>query len=238
MSYQGIFERHELKYVITQNEKEKLYELMKQYMEPDEFWKSDIRNIYYDTPTKEMIRTSLDKPEYKEKLRVRSYGTASPDSHVFIEIKKKYKGIVYKRRMAIPERTATTYLTKHIRLKHPTQISKEIDYLKYKYEGIEPSMFLAYEREAYKSKTDPNFRMTFDEKIITRKYDLSLTKEVYGEQDMLGGDVILEVKTAMGIPQWLVDFFSENAIYKASFSKYGNAYLDTMLKPYLEAVRN
>lgn len=80
--------------------------------------------------------------------------------------------------------------------------------------------------------------MTFDEKIITRKYDLSLTKEVYGEKDMLDGGVILEVKTAMGIPKWLLDFFSENEIYKASFSKYGNAYLETMLGRYLEEVRN
>ncbi len=239
MSYQGIFKRHELKYLLTQEQKHKLYDVMDQHMDPDEYWKSDIRNIYYDTPNKLLIRDSLNKPnDYKEKLRVRSYGLAQPDSLVFVEIKKKYKGIVYKRRIALEEQVASNYLNKDIPVAEPTQITREIDYLKFFYDQLEPSIFLAYEREAYSSKTDPNFRMTFDEKLITRKYDLTLTADVYGEPDMLKGGVILEVKTAFGIPKWLVDFFSEHQIYKASFSKYGKAYLDTMLGRHLAKTRN
>nr|WP_300004033.1 polyphosphate polymerase domain-containing protein [Tissierella sp.] len=224
MTYQNVFKRYELKYMITKDQKRSLYKAMNEYMEPDQFGKSTIRNIYYDTPDKLLIRKSLEKPKYKEKLRVRSYGLAKPDSKVFVEIKKKYDGIVYKRRMELEEKIATNYLVKHIPLEEKTQISREIDYLMSTYGRVEPSIFLSYNREAYASKEDPNFRMTFDENIVTRDYDLDLTSGIYGENDLLEGQVILEVKTAMGIPKWLLDFFSKNKIYKTSFSKYGNAY--------------
>ncbi len=229
MSQNNVFKRYELKYLLTKEEKKALSKIMSHYLRPDEFGKSTIRNIYYDTADKLLIRRSLDKPIYKEKLRVRSYGRARPDSQVFIEIKKKYKGIVYKRRMSLEEKIARNYLVKNIPLENETQISREIDYLIKVYGRVQPSIFLSYEREAYFSITDPNFRMTFDQNIITRDYDLSLDSEIYGESDLLEGGVILEVKTAMGIPKWLVDFFSKNKIYKASFSKYGNAYKKHML---------
>lgn len=219
-----VFKRWEIKYLLTKEQKESLHIAMKDHMEEDAFGASTIRNIYYDTPDKLLIRRSLDKPKYKEKLRVRAYEQAKGDSKVFIEIKKKYKKIVYKRRMSLEEKTVKAYLAGDHRISEESQISKEIDYFTKYYGNLEPAIFLSYDREAFFSKTDPNFRMTFDENIVTRDYDISLTSPVYGEPDMLDGEVILEVKTALGIPKWLLDFFSENNIYKISFSKYGNAY--------------
>lgn len=229
MSYQNIFKRYELKYLITKDEERALFEIMNGYMTPDKFGKSTISNIYFDTPDKLLIRRSSEKPCYKEKLRVRSYGVAKENSTVFVELKKKYDGIVYKRRMDMTEKAATDYLTHHIPLAEPTQISKEIDYFLDFYGDIKPSVFLSYEREAFFSKTDGNFRMTFDENILMRDYDIALTAGIYGESILPRGMVLLEVKTALRLPKWLLDFLSENKIYKTSFSKYGSAYKKALL---------
>lgn len=236
MSYQNVFRRYELKYLITKEDKKALLEIMNEYMKPDEFGKSNISNIYFDTPYKLLIRRSLDKPYYKEKLRVRSYGVANPDSTVFIEIKKKFNGVVYKRRINLNEKTATNYLVGHIPLLNQSQISKEIDYLMNVYGNVEPSVLLSYDREAFFSKIDQNFRMTFDENILMRDYDLSLTSGIYGRSYMPEGKVLLEVKTVFGIPKWLLCFLSGNKIYKTSFSKYGNAYMKFMLPKFLEDI--
>lgn len=225
----NIFKRYEIKYLITKDQQEKLKILMEEYMVPDKFYKTTNCNIYFDTPEKLLIRRSLEKPVYKEKLRVRSYGVANEDSKVFIELKKKYQGIVYKRRIALDEKQAMEYLCERKELDGPNQISKEVDYFLDLYQGIEPSIFLAYERESYASKTDSNFRMTFDQNILFREHDLSLTKGIYGEHILDSDKVLLEVKTGLGIPMWLTTFFSENRIYKTSFSKYGKAYQEIIL---------
>ncbi len=234
MKKTNVFKRKEIKYLITKEQKEALKKIMEKHMQEDPFGNSTIRNIYYDTPDKLLIRRSISKPEYKEKLRVRSYKRADGDSKVFIEIKKKYKGIVYKRRMALEEKLTKDYLAGDHSISNSSQISKEINYFIKYYGDLQPAIFLAYDREAFFSKEDPNFRMTLDENVIIRDYDISLSSPVYGEDDMLNGKVILEVKTAMGIPAWLLNFFSENKIYKTSFSKYGNAYIKYLLPKHLD----
>ena len=146
MSYQKTFRRYELKYLITKDQQEELIYRMKKYMAQDEFAKSTISNIYFDTPDKLFIRNSLEKPIYKEKLRVRSYGTPSADSAVFIELKKKYKGVVYKRRINMEEKIASSYLVDRMPLLEKSQISNEIDYLYDIHSNLEPSVFLSYVR--------------------------------------------------------------------------------------------
>ena len=234
MSYQKTFKRYELKYLITKDEQHELINRMKEYMAQDEFAKSTISNIYFDTPDKLLIRNSLEKTVYKEKLRVRSYGTPTADSRVFVELKKKYKGVVYKRRIHMEEKIAASYLIDRVPLLEESQISNEIDYLYEIHSNLEPSVFLSYEREAFFSKTDENFRMTFDQNIIFRDYDLDLTSAVYGEKILDDHLVVLEVKTVYGLPKWLLDFFNEYKIVKTSFSKYGTAYTKHMLPKYLE----
>ena len=96
------FERRELKYRITDAQRAALEAAFDARMVPDEHGESTICNIYYDTADYRLIRASLEKPAYKEKLRLRSYGVTEPGGEVFLELKKKYKGIVYKRRITPP----------------------------------------------------------------------------------------------------------------------------------------
>ena len=227
MAVQTVFKRFEIKYIITEDQCEKLKALFTPYMKGDEYGNSTIKNIYFDTPSYLLIRNSIDKPIYKEKLRLRGYGDISPSSPVFLEVKKKYKGIVYKRRVKLTEQAAIDYVSGKTELPD-SQISREIDYFISYYGDLCPKVVITYEREAYYSKTDDTFRVTFDKNVLYRQNDLSLESSAYGKEILPPGLVLMEVKTAYAIPLWLTAFLSENKIYKTSFSKYGTAYLDIL----------
>lgn len=225
MGYQDTFKRVEIKYLLTRQQKELLLRAMEPYMEPDSYGRTAILNIYYDTPEYTLIRRSLEKPIYKEKLRLRSYGIPEPEDNVFIELKKKYKGIVYKRRISTSLGEALKYLSGEAHLRKQNQITREIDYFRSFYQGLAPAMVISYEREAYFSKDSSDLRITFDEKIFWREEELSLQKGSFGTPILKEDQTLLEVKTAAAMPLWLTAKLSELGIFQTSFSKYGNAYL-------------
>ncbi len=234
MAYQTVFKRYELKYMLTQGQKEKILEAMEPYMALDEFGRTTIRNLYFDTDSYRLIRHSIEKPTYKEKLRVRSYSRADSDSTVFVELKKKYNHVVYKRRISLPEKKAMEWVCQGRHCPTSSQISEEIDYFLDYYEELHPAVFLSYEREAFYSKDHSDFRVTFDDTILCRQEDLSLESEVYGTPILPEGTVLMEIKCSGGIPLWMTHVLSEEHIYKTSFSKYGTAY-QTMIFPQLKA---
>lgn len=221
---QMVFQRYEIKYLLTGKQREKIMAAMKPYMALDAYGHSTIRNIYYDTDTYRLIRTSLEKPVYKEKLRVRSYRLAGPEDEVFVELKKKYDSVVYKRRIGIPQRCAAEYLAGRAQPPVKNQITDEIAYFLQFYKTLKPKVFLSYEREAYFTIEPSEFRVTFDENILWRETDLSLRKGIYGEAILEPGQVLMEIKTAGNLPFWMVRVLSEEKIRKTSFSKYGSAY--------------
>ncbi|MBQ9901824.1 MAG: polyphosphate polymerase domain-containing protein [Clostridia bacterium] len=220
----NVFERYEIKYLLTNSQKRSVMNAMEKYMKPDEYGKSTICNVYYDTPDYYLIRHSLEKPVYKEKLRVRSYGTAASRDNVFVELKKKYQDVVYKRRITLPEREAMFYLGSDAYGGLDGQIGSEIDYFRFFYRELAPKVFISYDREAFYDREDDSFRVTFDENILWRDRDLSLTKGPYGKKILPPDTSLMEVKTSGGIPLWMTSVMSENGIFKTTFSKYGRAY--------------
>ena len=222
MAFQAVFKRYELKYMITLSQKESLLREMAPYMELDQYGRTTIRNIYYDTDTYLLIRRSIDKPVYKEKLRLRSYGDG--DGPAFAELKKKYADVVYKRRLALPEGEAKSWIAGKTDFRNPTQIAKEVDYFIRSYEKLRPTVFLSYEREAYYARDGSDFRVTFDDSIVCRQEELSLKSPIYGASSLPEGYVLMEIKCSGGIPLWMTEILSRERIYKTSFSKYGTAY--------------
>ncbi len=219
-----VFERYETKFLMSRKAYESIMEDVRKYMELDTFGHSLICNIYYDTPDFKMIRRSLDHPLYKEKIRVRSYGVSEPDGKVYIELKKKYEDVVYKRRASCIETRIENFFTDPA--EKNTQIAREIRYTYGKYEGIGPRMYISYEREAYYLKDgDPDFRVTFDENIRFRTDGLSLCVPPSGERVIAEDQVLMELKCAESIPFWMVRALSREKVYKTSFSKYGTAYV-------------
>ena len=161
---------------------------------------------------------------------MRSYDLASSDSTVFVELKKKYQKVVYKRRLAMSERDAMRWIAREEVPVAESQISREIDYFIDFYGNLTPKVFLSYEREAFFDKDDGDFRITFDENILARTTDLSLCSPPYGTQILECGKVLMELKCAGAIPLWMVELLSRERIYKTSFSKYGTAY-STLIFP-------
>ncbi|MBR3039299.1 MAG: polyphosphate polymerase domain-containing protein [Lachnospiraceae bacterium] len=238
MSYQDTFKRVEIKYLLSASQKRELMKTIKKHMILDQYGRTTIQNIYYDTPDWQLIRTSLEKPIYKEKLRLRSYGTADPGKTVFIEIKKKYDGVVYKRRTSATEAEAMAYLNHGIKIAgHVDQISREIDYFKSFYKGLKPAMVISYEREAFYGMEDPDFRVTFDENILWREEDLTLRKDAYGNAILNPGQCLMEVKAAAAMPMWLTGEMNRLGIFQTSFSKYGRAYEMKLMNEYTKAER-
>ena len=230
MAFQTVFKRYELKYMLTLKQKEKILEAMSLYMELDKYGRTTIRNIYFDTDNYRLIRRSIEKPAYKEKLRIRSYSQATADSTVFVELKKKYEKVVYKRRLPLCERDAMAWVCRERACPFDTQISREIDYFIDFYGNPMPTVFLSYDREAYYDCVGGDFRITFDEHILCRQSDVSLRSSVYGTEILPEGKVLMELKCSGGIPLWMVEVLSREHIYKTSFSKYGTAY-STLIFP-------
>ena len=228
---QEIFQRVEEKYILTKSQKERLLELIKDHIKDDEYGPSTVCNIYYDSHSKDLVRVSLDKPFYKEKVRLRSYNVPKKDSTAFLEIKKKYDGIVYKRRIADSLEDIENHLTNGEKLDNNTQIVNEIDYCFNLY-NLEPSLFLAYDRVAFYDKDDDSFRLTFDTNIIARDYDLDLSKGVYGKKYCDDNTYIMEIKCMGGLPFWFLRALQEVKAYPKSFSKYGKVYEANRIKNY------
>lgn len=222
MATTNTFKRKEVKFLMTKNQKISLLNDIGQYLEADEFKRYTITNIYMDTPDSRLIRKSIEKPAYKEKMRLRSYGVADDDTQVFVELKKKYEGIVYKRRVKMTLEEAKSFINDDA--PQNGQIENEIDYFIEFYEGIKPAMYIAYQREAYKGIEDPLLRVTFDDHIVWRVKDLSLSSKVYGNSILGEDQCLMEIKCGDSMPLWLTKILAKYGIYKTSFSKYGKAY--------------
>ncbi len=220
---QKVFNRYEKKYLINGDVYPAFKAELDEYMLEDEYGLHTIRNIYYDTLTDELIRTSIEGPKYKEKFRVRCYGTPTYDSMCFLEIKKKYNGLVNKRRVAIPMEEAEAYLIKGVQPSNPNQIFKEIDYF-FSHYSLYPKRYIAYDRIAMYGKEDKDFRVTFDINIRSRDFDLTLYKDDENEYLLEPGQRLMEVKISDAIPLWFTRLLSKYEIYNTSFSKYGNFY--------------
>ncbi len=229
MKYQNTFKRREIKYMISTEQKDIIMSAIARYMIPDKYGRSSVRNIYFDTDDFRLIRRSLERPVYKEKLRLRSYGIATPESNIFVELKKKYKSVVYKRRLSLTEFEISSAFSENRPLSVHSQIADEIQYFRSYYENLKPKVFLSYDREAFYAADDPCLRITFDCNIMYRTDDLSLCSPAYGISILKEDCVLMEIKASDAIPLWLTSILTENEIFKTSFSKYGTAYSD-MLK--------
>lgn len=233
--FQSVFERYEKKYVITTTQKEKLFSLIGEYITPDEYGESTVCNLYFDTPDYRLIRNSIEQPVFKEKLRLRSYGIPDENSNVFVELKKKYKGVVYKRRVSMTYAQAVDFLCRHNFSRSSGQVNGEIAYFMGLYRGIRPTISIFCDRTAFFSKDDREMRITFDKKIRfrTKMLDLSLGDD--GVQILDDDLIVMEIKSLGAIPLWLSKALDELEIYPRSFSKYGKAY-EMMFAPQFEKV--
>ncbi len=254
-----VFNRREVKYILSDTVFQRVINRLRDYMEEDIYNMENglytICNIYYDTPDNYLIKHSLSKPSYKEKLRLRAYGTPEPEDCVYMEIKKKYRGIVNKRRTPMRLKNAYTYMETGCwpEVDYPVngQVLSEIDYMIKNY-GLVPKVYLAYDRMALFAKEHRDLRITFDENIRFRRKDLRLDIGGYENLILEEGFRLMEIKAENAMPIWLGNILTEEKVYPVSFSKYGTEYqiylynqyerngvkpcLMQYLNPYLEVI--
>lgn len=221
----NVFHRLEYKYILTKEQYDSIIDIIKEKLDVDEYGKTTIQSLYFDTPNYRLIRESIQKPMFKEKLRLRSYGLVGERDLAFLEMKRKSEGIVYKRRIKTSEDFAIDFISGK-NDGYDDQISKELKYFRDYYEELKPVILLIYDREAYQTK---ELRVTFDTNIRYRFNDLNLSTSLDGSL-LDEGVIMMEIKTLHAIPKWLVDLLSEHKIYKTSYSKYGKAYITKILK--------
>ena len=219
-----MMQRVEMKFILTKDQLVAFKNALNGHMEVDQYGKTSIASIYYDTPDYLLIRTSIEKPIYKEKIRLRSYGLANDEHKVYLELKRKVEGFVYKRRICLNEDTAVSFLNKKSAMQNKdNQVSSELIYFRDHYQNLEPKIMVIYDRTSY-AEVDGSIRLTIDEAPRYRTHDLNLHTNMDGELLLEPGSAILEIKVQQELPLWLVHILSENKIYKTSFSKVGTAY--------------
>lgn len=230
------FKRKEIKFILDEDQFYRLTSVLTDYMNPDKYCvdgkEYGIYNVYYDTPDDFLIRESLEKPYYKEKIRLRSYLSPAKESdNVYLELKKKIGGIVTKRRISLTLGQANAFIfdgqipdfSQSKKSYIQNQVLKELIIFMKNY-PIAPKQYISYQRSAYFGKDDDNFRLTFDRAITQRRFDVSLEKPNYGVQLLPPGQYLMEVKIGESMPIWLSQQLSQLGIYKTSFSKYGVAF--------------
>lgn len=238
---QEIFNRFERKYLLNEQQKNEMVKFLKEHLVLDPYSKDEsyykVFNIYYDTPDHLVIRDSLAKPQYKEKLRIRSYYlNPTDDMLVFLEIKKKLKGRINKRRLIMTYQAARDYVNHGIRptFKDPMdiQILKEIDYF-IKIHQVIPHIYIEYERLAFISK-DEHLRVTFDKNIAFNKKDLMFSNHSNELLFPRNNMYLMEIKTDSNFPLWLVKKLSTFELFSQSFSKYGKIYQHHIVGGYID----
>ncbi|MCR4943723.1 MAG: polyphosphate polymerase domain-containing protein [Clostridium sp.] len=228
------FKRYEKKFILTKEQYDKFIPRILEFMEPDKHCRNgrnyNIYNIYYDTNNNDVIRHSISKPYYKEKLRLRSYKIpTSLDDEVFLELKKKINGIVTKRRVVITLGQAYEFLETRKRPENIDYVTKQIfNELEYYLSNntVYPKVYISYSRNAFFAKDNKDFRLTFDNSIQVRREKLSLEAGSFG-RDLLGPEkFLMEVKILGAMPLWFSNILSDLSIYTTHFSKYGNEFMD------------
>lgn len=223
-NYREVFKRKEVKYLLEEEQYKRLMDFLEGMARIDAYGLSRINNIYYDTEDYRLIRTSIEKPLYKEKLRLRTYGNTKDDTNAFIEIKKKYDGIVYKRRISGKYKELYGYLSGEGRSIGTSQIAKEIGEFIKLYGELIPAMSICYDRIAMAGIYDPDFRVTFDSNIEWNSDCRDLRQIKTGRQLIKNGQRLMEIKIAGAFPIDLSMKLSELGIFPTSFSKYGAGY--------------
>lgn len=219
--------RYELKYVLNAEQTTYLKEKLKGHMEIDQYGLTSIASLYYDTPDYRLIRTSIEKPLFKEKIRLRSYGLAKEGSTLFLELKRKAYGIVYKRRVTTNQEAVDKFFNYEGDICANGQIAREISYFRSFYKKLVPACLIIYDRIAY-YEPDGDLRLTIDHNPRYRVDNLNLTTSMDGISLLPEGHTILEIKVQEAMPLWLTEILSKDKIYKGSFSKYGEAYKQQM----------
>jgi len=221
-----VFDRWELKYVVTVKQMYQLMHALKNYVVLDENGDDGlykIKSIYYDSHDFKFYHEKMNGNKYRQKVRLRGYNNVAYNDDVYFEIKQRYNTTVQKRRAELKLSDAYELM------KHPLDAEQyadkkrivldEIRYLSSMH-ALEAKAIVSYDRKAYMGKYEDGLRITFDTNLKCRKENLNLEeyhKEKYFVHPSLA---VLEIKTNEKVPIWLVSLIQRFEIEAHRVSKY------------------
>lgn len=227
-----IFQRKEKKYILSYDKYNELMKYLDIYMTRDEYGLHTINSLYYDTNTYDLISWATRKPKYREKLRIRCYGTDYVNAPYFLEIKKKVNGIIYKRRVSL-DFDETKEFIENGTLPAVDSFTDELTLMevnRIRNKKVIPSAMVNYDRIALFGNENPDFRVTFDFNMRWRTDRLNFLTDDSGHIIAPEVDIIMEVKILKSYPLWFAKILSDLEIYPQSFSKFGQVYKRYILK--------
>lgn len=229
------FARYEKKYLLSAAQHAGLWAELAPRLRPDEYFASTVCSLYYDDPDFSLIRASIEAPVYKEKLRLRSYGVPGLGEPVFVELKKKYRGMVYKRRVLLCEDAAMDWLAGAAPAPEDSQTAREIDWLLSRHRLL-PAAYIACDRRAWVAAEQPELRITVDSAIRFRDTELRLSSGSGGRELLTEGRVLMEIKMPGSAPLWLAQLLSRHGVFPVGFSKYGECYREYLINKFVDGV--
>ena len=236
-----VFRRIEKKYLVSEADLKRFLKICGKNLKKNKYFASTVCSLYFDTKNDDLIIKSIDKPDkpnFKEKIRLRSYDVPGMKDYVFFEIKTKHREgkdrIGDKRRFQLllsdyydwtkGKVSLEEIAKKKVEKTNDVQIAREIEYV-IKYLELQPKILICSERESYEGAEDSQLRVTIDKNLRYRTKKLRLEKGSEGREFFEDEkNSILEIKTAGGMPMWLVRALNELKIYPQGFSKYGKIY--------------
>jgi hypothetical protein len=223
----AFFQRHEQKYLLDTFQYAQFTSVLNEFACADTYGLSTIYSVYYDNDEFGIARNSPHKSVYKEKLRLRSYGIPKPGDTVYLELKKKLKGITYKGRISLLFTGMEQCLNSRPDNYPRNYILNEMEWV-LNYYKPSPQFMICYDRRAFQGLKDETLRITFDTNIRWRTSGLDFSRGPYGSPMIGENEYLMELKVENSIPPYLAAHLSRLKIFPLSFSKYRTAYESLM----------
>jgi SPX domain protein involved in polyphosphate accumulation len=225
-------DRFELKYLTRFDTYQRIIRQLDPYAERDgyagELGRYSIISLYYDSPELACYWDKINGVPYRNKLRIRQYGSMAGSDDAYIEVKQKLLASIRKIRTRMKLTQAYDLLaaahqraeTSEVIDRSPEdEVLNHVMYLRSLY-NLEPKAIISYEREPYVGRYDHHLRMTFDLNLRSRAEDLRLESGPWGKYIMSPDIVLVEMKVDGRIPEWFISLVAEHNLEPCRFSKY------------------
>ena len=223
------FLRYEFKYILDNAQREDIEKELSYFMQLDPFveqFKNKnylVRSLYFDDPIYSFYYEKTDGLMHRQKFRIRTYATQyNKNIPIMLELKGRDNNFVYKHRMRLEHNSENIkdifYLLKQT--EHSANpIAQQFIYNKYR-KNIKPIMLIDYQRRAYQSKYDYEFRITFDGELYGTQTTKLFPKDDVYRRKLIDGYTIMEVKFRKHIPPWFHRIMIKYQLNRLSISKY------------------
>lgn len=237
-------DRHEGKYIVPVSMARDVAEFIKPFCDPDPHGEGNppeyvITTLQLDTPNYSLHHAKGLEAVNRFKLRARTYGEVVGGAPVFLEVKKKIRGVIVKSRCRIAFDSWSRDMVRNLKYDHTFKSHREeeayLEFVRLTREiAAEPTVWIRYTRESYFGVNDEYARVSFDRKLL---YQPAVDWDSWGaaapwkpldsslaqRKGYHFSGIILELKTLSNVPHWMIDLVKYFGLERTGNCKYSNA---------------